>query len=261
MSANPPAADAKPPEGRLARLAHRLADEDPSSKLSATARVIMTVGPFAGFGLLVLIAALCRGHRAAWFLAGAEVGSFIGAGKFVILAGVPRAAPLGVWPLANLVVYGDVATMLVMLANMHLLYRMPFVGHRLAQMHEASWYVLRANPWMRRMAWFGIILFIAVPFQGTGAVGGTILARLLGLSVLATVTAIPLGSALGCYPIALLGLYGRARGFEEIAEHPVAAILFFLVLIAVIVVLGRRFTGTTLRRKEEAAGGTPDDTR
>lgn len=243
------------PEGRLHHLVHRLAEDDPSGKLSRRTRLLMTLGPIVAFGLILLFTGLLCGWKAAGFLWGVAVLSFVGMGKFAVLLGAAASAPLGVWPLAHIVIYGDIATMFIMLGNMHLLYRAPWVGRKLAQAHEASHYVLKANPWMRRLAWIGLAVFVAVPFQGTGAVGGTILARILGMSYFSIVTAIPIGSFLGCYPLALLGMYGRARGFKHVANHPLAAVLFFVLLIAVIYILGRRFTGASLRKREQAAAG------
>jgi len=244
-------------ERRLAQLVRRLSEDDPSRKLSRRTRLLLTFGPFACAGILVVGVGLLRSWAAAWFSVVIAVASFVGGGKFAILAGMVETAPLGVWPLAHVVIVGDIVTMLVLMGNMHLLYRAPWVGRKLAQAHEASFYVLRANPWMRRLAWVGLAIFVAVPFQGTGAVGGTILARLLGMSQLSILTAIPVGSVLGCYPVALLGVYGQAEGLKKIADNPFAALAFFAVLVAVIVVLGRRFTGTGLRKREGATPAAP----
>ena len=65
------------PEGRLARLAHRLAEEDPTPVLARGVRIAMTVVPFAGFGLLLLAVLAVAGVRAAGLVASAEVGSFV----------------------------------------------------------------------------------------------------------------------------------------------------------------------------------------
>jgi len=210
------------------------------------------------FGLIVLATGALLSWGAALQAVVIAVASFVGAGKFAILDGLRSSAPLGVWPLAHVVILGDVITMLVMLANMHALYRARWVGRRLARMHEASSYVLRANPWMKRVAWVGLAAFVAAPFQGTGAVGGTILARMLGVSHLAILTAIPAGSLLGCYPMALLGRYVQESGFQKIAAHPLAGVGFFAVLVAAIVLLGRRFTGANLRKREAVAENPGD---
>ncbi len=245
-------------EGRLARLAHRLAEEDPSPDLPRGARRAMTVGPFLGFGLILLATFVLWEREAAAWLLGAAVGSFIGFGKFVIFGGVfsdllsnllgtvPTSAPPSPGVLAAVVVYAEVGTALVMMANMTVLYRMPFLGARLAAAHETGWYVLRVHPWMRRMAELGVVAFVFAPFQGTGAVIGTILGRVLGLSRLATLACIAVGSGLGCLALALLGDYGRDRA-QALARHPLATVLALGLAVAALVVLGRWFTGVSLR--------------
>jgi len=236
-----------------------MARRDRSLHWPLSLRLLMTISPFAGFALIIILTFVLAGGIAAAFIVGTTVGSFVGAGKFVILAGMVEDAPINVWVLATLVVYGDIATTLVMLANFHLLFKLPFLGPRLMKAQEASWNVLRANRWMRRMAWIGVAVFIAVPFQGTGAVVGTVLARLLALSPWSTLTAVAFGSALGCYPLALLGA-NLSRRIETIAEHPVIVVGFFVLLFALMVVLGRKFTGASMassKRRSRRASAAP----
>lgn len=243
-----------PQEGRLHHLAQRLAESDPSLRFPRRVRIAMTVGPFLGFGLILLVAALVSGYGMVIWLSGIEIGSFIGFGKFVIFGGVvrdvilkvfqyvPKTAPPSPWVLAGTVVYGDIGTAMVMLANMSVFLRMGSLGRRLAACHDAGWRVLRANPWMRRMAWAGVAVFVAAPFQGTGAVIGTILARILGLSWFSTLSATAAGSAAGCLSLALLGQYARQR-VQAIAEHPVAMVIGLAITVLILAVLGRWFIG------------------
>jgi len=245
-------------EGRLARLAHRLADQDPNPALPRGARLAMTIGPLAGFGFFPLLALLVAGYKAAGALAAVELGSFIGAGKFVIFIGVPEGVPVGVWVLGALVIYGDIATSLIMMANMTLLYRAPYIGVRLARAHEAGWHVLRIHPWMRRMAWLGVAAFVAAPFQGTGAVVGTIMARILGLSRLSTLSATFVGSAAGCAFLAALGSLGSTR-LAHLARHPLAAAITFVVAIVVLLILGRWFMGHAAPMEELPAPKAHDE--
>lgn len=231
-----------PLEGRLARIASRLAEHEPRPSLPPAVRFAMTAGPILGFGIFLLIAYMGFGPGAAGLLAAAEVGSFVGAGKFVIFAGIPQNSPVSVWALAAIVVYGDMGTALIMMANMMLLYRIPFVGKRLLAAQGAAWHVLRGHTWMRRLAWLGVALFVAVPFQGTGAAVGTILARLLGLSRLATLSSTAFGSCVGCAALALLGSYGRSKA-QELAMHPVAIAVVLGLTIVTTILAGRWFLG------------------
>lgn len=206
----------------------------------------MTIGPLAGLGLILLAALLAWSYKASAFLAAVLLGSFVGGGKFVIFGGLPTAAPLGVWWLAGLVVYADLATALVLMANMSVFYRMPLLGRRLAACHDAGWHVLRTHRWMRRAAWLGVAVFVAAPFQGSGAVVGTFLARLLGLSRLATMAAIGFGSVVGCYALAVIGDVWQER-IRQVATNPVVGAVVLAVTIAILVVLGRWFMGQGAR--------------
>jgi len=244
MSDEPPQAEH---HGRLHHLAHRLAEEDASDTLHPGTRFAMTAGPVVGFGVILLVATLVAGGRAAMDLAGAELGSFIGGGKFVILWGL-SAKSVNVWWLAAMVVYGDVATALVLMANMTFFYRLPLLGKRLATCHEAGWYVLHANPWMRRVAWLGVAAYVAAPFQGTGAVVGTLLARILGESRVATLTATLVGSTAGCLLLAGVGA-AAGKQLHKYATDPYVVGAIVVTTLVALVVVGRWFTGQAYRAK------------
>ncbi|HUT36566.1 MAG TPA: small multi-drug export protein [Planctomycetota bacterium] len=258
-----PTPEAQPPTSGMHQLARRLAEQDPSLRLPRRLRLAMTIGPLGGFALILCIAwAVTGAFGTVIWLTGIEIGSFIGFGKFVIFGGVvrdvimnifhyvPTTDPPGPWALAATVVYGDIATATVLLANMSVLYRMGSLGRRLAACHASGRQVLRVHPWMRRMAWVGVAVFVAAPFQGTGAVIGTILARILGISWFSTLTATAAGSVAGCAGMAVLGHYARDR-VQAIAEHPIVLVVVLALTVGVLVVLGRWFLGQA--PSEEAA--------
>jgi hypothetical protein len=225
----------------------------------------MTFGPIALAALGLLAAWVFASPTTAMFLLAVLIGSFIGGGKFVILGSAVAGTftlwlfgrsiehvNLSSWYLAGLVVYGDCGTCLFMLANVGVLYRTPWlgIGRRLAQMHEAGWYLLHVHPWMRRMAWTGVVVFVAAPFQGTGAVGGTIIARILGMSNWATFTATAVGSIGGCSLIAVLGNLGRKHA-EAVINHPLITVGVIVLTLAVLVLLGRWFLGHADQAKRQ----------
>lgn len=200
----------------------------------------MTFGPTILFVAVVAVVYALLGTRAAWFLGAMAAGCFIGGGKLVIFAGAAETAPLGVWPLAGLVIYGDVAAALFMLANMHHLDRVRWVGPRLAGAHEAARGVLRANPWMRRLMWLGVAIFVAVPFQGTGAVMGAILGRVLGLGNTGIFTSISAGTTGSAVLLALLGRLWRRR-ITWLVENPVIGVVVVTLCLVATVWLGKWF--------------------
>ncbi len=91
----------------------------------------------------------------------------------------------------------DVLTGLFLVWNFDLLYRVPFLGPLLRVMEAKGLLFLEANPWVRRVAFMGVVLIVIVPFQGTGAVMGSIVGRLIGLGPWRTLGAIVIGGYTG----------------------------------------------------------------
>jgi hypothetical protein len=219
----------------------RLRDETFATPAPAV-RIAMSLGPILVFLGVLPVIALVTDIGAASFAAAATLGSFIGAGKLVILAGAVEGAPLNVWALATLVVYADVGTALFVMANMVYLYRVPLVGRWMAATRETGHRVLGEHRWMRRFTWLGVAVFVALPVQGSGGVLGTVIGRLLGLTRTGLLVAVSAGSAVGSYALALLGRFGRSRT-AEIASNPLVSAALALVFVAGLVFLGRWLMG------------------
>ncbi|MBN2719063.1 MAG: small multi-drug export protein [Deltaproteobacteria bacterium] len=201
-----------------------------------------TFGPLGVFGLILLLVGLIKGVNAMWFIGGMTVGGFVGGGKLVVLAGAIENAPMGAWPIAAMVLFGDLSTAFILVANMHHLYKMPAFGPRLAALRKAGHQVLATHKWMRRAAEFGIIVFVALPFQGTGSVLGVFLGRILGLSRRVLVLCIAAGSAIGAGGIALLANMGRSE-ITQIAQKPVLGIITVSITLIATFILGKKFLG------------------
>jgi uncharacterized membrane protein len=251
-----------PHESRLARLVHRFEADEPAARLSPGARLLMSVGPAAGAALGLGIVGLACGAGVALFLLSVILASFVGAGKSAVLgSAVANTFTLAVfgrvieninissWILAGILVYVDSAVCLLLLANLSVLFRTPWlgIGRRLAQMHEAGWYMLQVHPWIRRMAWVGVMIFVVTPFPMSGAVGGTLVARILGMSNWATWTANTIGSFGACMLFAVLGELGR-RHAAMLVKHPLFAVAVVALFLAGLLLLCRWF----LRRADRA---------
>lgn len=56
--------------------------------------------------------------------------------------------------------------------------------------------------WVKPLRFVGIVLFVMVPFQGSGGLVGSIVGRLIGMSPRNTFFAISIGAVVGCLLIA-----------------------------------------------------------
>ena len=96
-----------------------------------------------------------------------------------------------------MVTYMDFMTALFVTFHMGFLFRMPYVGPKVATLVWDGKFIMDAQPWVKRMAFLGLVLFVMFPTSTTGSIGGSIFGRLLGLSRFLTVTGVLMGSIMG----------------------------------------------------------------
>ncbi len=146
------------------------------------------------------------GFTSGWGFAGRLVShaflTFFVFGRFIILSGAE--APEGAYrilmsplELFGLVTYLDFMTALFVTFHMGFLFRIPWLGPKIATLVWDGKFVMDAQPWIKRFAFIGLVAFVMFPSSTTGSIGGSIFGRLLGLSRFATVGGVLVGSILG----------------------------------------------------------------
>lgn len=165
--------------------------------------------------------------------------TFFVLGRFVLLAGIEgdtseAVAKIAMKPseLFCLVTYLDFIVALFVTFHMGVLFRIPKIGHKLAMLVWDGKFFMDSQPWIKRMAFAGLVGFVIIPFSTTGSIGGSILGRLLGLSRWATVGGVLLGSILGNGI-----MYGFAKQINKYLQDNWQFRLAGLLLIVLICVL------------------------
>lgn len=124
-------------------------------------------------------------------------------GRFIILVGVEGDAAekfqvlLSPLQLFGMVTFMDFVTALFVTFHMGVLFRLPWVGEKIAMLVWDGKFIMDSQPWIKRIAFFGLVLFVIFPTSTTGSIGGSIFGRMLGLSRWLTVSGVLLGSLLG----------------------------------------------------------------
>ena len=122
-------------------------------------------------------------------------------GRFVILVGmegdVQNKVTLQPSELFGLVTYMDFMTAIFVTFHMGFVFRLPVVGDKIGMLVWDGKNLLNVHPWIKRMAFVGLVLFVIFPTSTTGSVGGSIFGRLLGMGRWLTVSGVLLGSLLG----------------------------------------------------------------
>ena len=166
------------------------------------------VGPALFTAALLILMGLGYGWELPRNIIWAALATFFFFGRFVILVGRDTQAlgdapgwfsELGLTPeqLFGMVTYMDVLTALFVTFHMGVLFRLPWVGRKIAGLASDGKFIMEQQPWLRRLAFFALIGFVVFPTSTTGSIGGSIFGRLLGLGRFRTVLGVMLGSLLG----------------------------------------------------------------
>lgn len=220
-------------EERHAQVAHR----------RHLANLTLVIPPLAAVALLIL-AAIFKGAAFAGAIVGQGFLIFAVLGKFAILTG-PINETFTSFELAALVAYMDVSIAVVLVYNLPRLYRMKRFGRTLEDLAEHGLYMLEQRRWLGRVTFFGVIAFVMFPLTGTGAIGGSIFGRLLGLSARRTLAAITLGASVGSFGIAYFGDFVTSIFTDEVRqswEFKASGIAALLLMIAIVWWRGRKVT-------------------
>ncbi len=164
-------------------------------------------------------------------------------GRFIILNGAEgsftdTSGPLSSGHLFAIVSYLDLMTAVMLAFHIGFLFRLPYVGTRIAALVTDGHFILDAQPWMRRATFFGLIAFVGFPLAATGSIGGSIFGRLLGMSRFATFFGILIGTLLGN---GSMYFFSDMMGNYIDKDNPYLRYGGFAVVAIIVVILERRY--------------------
>lgn len=164
-------------------------------------------------------------------------------GRFVtLLPVIHQGVPFSPFFLAGFSILVESCLALFVATNLDVLYKLPWLGHGLRDMENNGRATLSRRCWIRRMAFLGVGVFVSIPVPGTGAIGGTVVARLVGLGLMRSFVSVFMGTVVGAYGMAL-GASTLAHVFSPARDSEWFGMLRLLIIILVVVLLswlGRR---------------------
>lgn len=207
-------------------------DEDDKSEDLLITRVFYLIVPFIlSLPLIALLALMLPHEEVSLFLTLLVAYVIPPAGKesiipFGIILGYPW------WIVCSAILIIDIASALFITLNFHYLYKIPFFGEVFMRCSEGMQTLLGKHRWISRFSLIGLFLFIFFPLQGSGAINGTILSRLLGIEPRSALICIIAGSGLSCLAIAL-----GVSLIDEVSNHNLSVMIPILVLIIGITII------------------------
>lgn len=159
---------------------------------------------------------------------------FTPVGKFT--AGAFVASGFGVWETVFILGTVDFIVGLFLVLNFPFLYGLPKIGPFLARLELKGHALLQQQAWVRRAAVVGLALLVAIPFQGTGSIAGSIAGRMLGLGPKRTMLAIALGGYGGIAIVAgaSFGIAGALRANLGLGVALLAAVVLGLAAVSLV---------------------------
>jgi uncharacterized membrane protein len=150
--------------------------------------------------------------------------------KLSIFGGSFEGLPLSPWSLGLIAWELDVLASALLLLWVDRIERLPLVGPAVRRAHAHASDALVQYPGLRRMAVAGVTFFIFLPLPGSGAVGGTLIGQLVGLSRVAGLLTMIIGAGLICIAYALAADFFGSQ-WPELLESPRMLILSVVVLL------------------------------
>lgn len=164
-------------------------------------------------------------------------------------AGKETVIPVGIglgepwWLIATCTVTVDLCCSLFVALNLDLTLKIPVLGPFLGKFMAGGRAFLDARPWLERLSTAGLIVFVIVPFQGSGGVNATILGRIMGFTARRAVGCVLVGSIVSSYAIALgadtvLGLFRKSPLLG------LGVLLLIALIIAAVWILWKRYASS-----------------
>ena len=145
---------------------------------------------------------------------------------------IPAGIALGINPIVMglSVAFIDVVVALFLVWNYDLAKKIPIIGKFIMKVEEKGESAEEKYGWIKPLRFIGIVLFVIVPFQGSGGLVGSIVGRLVGMKPWNTFYAISIGAIVGCLLIATF-----AEAFLLFAEINTTLTIAIVAVIASII--------------------------
>jgi uncharacterized membrane protein len=140
---------------------------------------------------------------------------------------VPTINPL---VMALSIAFVDIVVALFLLWNYDFAKKIPIIGSFMDKVEKIGRSSSEKYSWIKPLRFIGLVLFVMVPFQGSGGLVGSIVGRLIGMKPWNTFFAISIGAIIGTILIAYFS--------EAILSVFIKNFLLGLLIVIILLVIG-----------------------
>jgi uncharacterized membrane protein len=144
---------------------------------------------------------------------------------------IPIGIAIGINPIlmALSLSFIDITIGIFLAWNFELIYYIPILGKWVQKVEKISREKLHETKWIKKLAFVGCVLWVMVPFEGTGAIPTTIVGRMIGMKRYKILLAITIGTLTGTLFIA-----GLVVTSAQLLGYGVVIAIAFLAVLGVI---------------------------
>jgi uncharacterized membrane protein len=146
---------------------------------------------------------------------------------------IAEITPINPLIMALSIAFVDIIVALFLVWNYDLAKKIPFVGPFMQKVEKIGRKSSSKYSWITPLRFIGIVLFVMVPFQGSGGLVGSIVGRFIGMKPINTFLAITVGAVVGCSLIAFFSDIIFSIFFQDI----LLALLFLIIIIIIAIML------------------------
>lgn len=149
---------------------------------------------------------------------------------------IPLGITAGLDPIliALSVAFVDIFVALFLVWNYDFAKLIPYLGPWMEKVEKTGGKKFTEKPWLENLAFFGLVLFVMFPFQGSGGVATSIIGRAIGMNKLKVFLAICIGAVAGCLLIAYFG-YMFISFFRNNLYQGLAVLIAITIILAIYV--------------------------
>lgn len=147
-----------------------------------------------------------------------------------------RVDPVSINPLsmALAVAFIDIIIALFLIWNYDLAKKIPIIGKFIGKIESIGKTSSDKYSWVKPLRFIGIVLFVMVPFQGSGGLVGSIVGRMIGMKPWTTFYAISVGAIVGCL---LIAFFTEAILSVFVKNFLLGILIIIILLVIVFMVL------------------------
>ncbi len=139
--------------------------------------------------------------------------------------------PINPMLMALSIAFIDIIVALFLVWNYDLAKKIPFLGKLMVKVEEKGKRSVKKYGWIKPLRFIGIVLFVMIPFQGSGGVVASIVGRIIGMPPWRAWLAIDIGAIVGCLLIA----YSANTIFWIFKQNLIIGIIMIIIIVTGII--------------------------